>query len=294
MKAKKKLLAVILALMASALIAGCSPEAVTGRNVTLGNIGWDENTVVANLTKIILEEDLGYDSVEIQQADVGPTFQGVATGDLDAFQDVWMPNHQEYMSEVEGRVERLSNWYTDTTRFGLAAPTYMGITSIPEINNTNLDTITGIEPGAVITNYIDDYTIPEYGLDVTQTNQSTAAMLAELDRRYQNEEPIVFPAWQPHWMNDSYDFVYLEDPQDTLYPLNRPSEVGSIVRQGFQDDYPAAYTLIDTIRLSEDDVVSVQRDIEAGYTPEEAVRNWIEDNRDRVDEWVEAARAAQE
>jgi glycine betaine/proline transport system substrate-binding protein len=291
----RKLLAVILALVAGLFAAGCAPEeAVMGKELTLGNIGWDENTVIANLTKILLEEDLDYDNVEIQQADVGPTFQGVATGDLDAFQDVWMPNHQEYMSEVEDRVEQLSVWYTDTTRFGLAAPTYMGITSIDQINDTDVDTITGIEPGAAITNYIDDQVIPWYDLDVTQQNQATAAMLAELDRLYQNQEPIIFPAWRPHWMNDDYDFVYLEDPLDALYPLNRESEVLTIVNIGLRDDHPDAYTLMDSIRLSEAQIVSIERDIEEGSSPEEAVRNWLENNRDTVQPWIDEAKAAQE
>jgi glycine betaine/proline transport system substrate-binding protein len=296
MKASRKLLALILMLVASALVASCSSaqEAVTGKQLTLGNIGWDENTVVANMTKVLLEEDLGYDNVKIQQADVGPTFQGVGSGDIDAFQDVWMPNHQDYMSRVQDRVERLSNWYTDTTQFGLAAPTYMGITSIDQINSTGAEEITGIEPGAVISEYIDNYTIPEYGLNVTQRTSSTAAMLSELQRKYSNGDPIIFPAWKPHRMNDDYDFVYLDDPKDTLYPLNRPSEVSSIVSQGLRDAHPDAYTLMDSIRLSEDQVVSIERDIEGGTSPEAAVRNWIENNRDTVQPWIDAAKAEQE
>jgi glycine betaine/proline transport system substrate-binding protein len=295
MKASRKLLALILVLVASAFVAGCSSaqQAVQGKQLTLGNIGWDENTVVANMTKQLLENDLDYNKVEIQQADVGPTFQGVGSGDIDAFQDVWMPNHQDYMSKVQDRVERLSDWYTDTTQFGLAAPAYMGISSIDQINSTGVDEITGIEPGAVISEYIDNYTIPQYGLNVTQRTSSTAAMLSELDRKYKNSEPIIFPAWKPHWMNDDYDIVYLDDPKDTLYPLNRPSEVSSIVRQGLQNDNPDAYTLMDTIRLSEKDVVSIERDPDFSSNPEEAVRKWIDNNRDTVQPWIDAAKAKQ-
>ena len=292
---KRKLLAVILALVASALAAGCGGGGggALGKEITLGNIGWDENIVIANLSKILLEEELEFDSVEIQQADLGPTFQGVATGDLHAFQDVWMPNHREHMEEVENRVEQLSVWYTDTTQFALAAPAYMGITSIEQIPSTGVDEITGIEPGAAVTNYIDDYTIPEYDLNIEQTNQATAAMLAELDRRYTNQEPIIFPAWKPHWMNEDYDLVYLDDPLDTWGPLNDPSEVLTIVNQDLGDDYPDAYAFMDSIRLNEDQVVSIERDIEAGYSPEDAARNFIEANPDVVQPWVDAGKAEQ-
>jgi glycine betaine/proline transport system substrate-binding protein len=294
---KRKLLAVILALVASVLAAGCGGGggggSVGGKELTLGNIGWDENIVIANLSKILLEEELGFDSVEIQQADLGPTFQGVATGDVQAFQDVWLPNHEEHMDQVRNRVEQLSNWYLDTTQFALAAPAYMGITSIEEIPSTGVQEITGIEPGAAVTNYIDDYTIPEYGLNMDQTNQATAAMLAELDRRYENQEPMIFPAWKPHRMNDDYDLVYLDDPLDTWGPLNDPSEVTTIVNNEVPDDYPDAVAFMDAIRLNEDQVVSIERDIEAGSSPDQAARNFIDNNPDVVQPWIDAGKAAQ-
>jgi glycine betaine/proline transport system substrate-binding protein len=293
---KRKLLAVILALVASVLAAGCGGGgggSVVGKELTLGNIGWDENIVIANLSKIILEEELGYDSVEIQQADLGPTFQGVATGDIHAFQDVWLPNHEEHMSEVRNRVERLSNWYLDTTQFALAAPAYMGITSIEEIPSTGVQEITGIEPGAAVTNYIDDRTIPEYGLNIDQTNQATAAMLAELDRRYANQEPMIFPAWKPHRMNDDYDLVYLEDPLDTWDALNDPSEVTTIVNNDVPDENPDAVAFMDAIRLDEAQVVEIERDIEGGSTPDQAARNFIDNYPDVVQPWIDAGKAAQ-
>ncbi len=296
---KRKLLAVILALVASALAAGCGGGGgggggAEGKEITLGNIGWDENIVIANMSKILLEEELGFDSVEIQQADLGPTFQGVSTGDIQAFQDVWLPNHEEHMDKVRNRVEQLSVWYTDTTQFALAAPAYMGITSIEEIPSTGVQEITGIEPGAAVTNYIDDYTIPEYGLNIDQTNQATAAMLAELDRRYTNQEPIIFPAWKPHRMNNDYDLVYLDDPLDTWGPLNDPSEVTTIINNDLRKDYPDAVAFMDQIRLNEEQVVSIERDIEAGSSPEDAARNFIDNNRDVVQPWVDAGKAEQE
>src|SRR3712207_7403393 len=52
-------------------------------------------------------------------------FRSVAGGDLHAFQDVWIPNHTELLSEVENDVEHLDPWYEGKTSFGLAVPTYM-------------------------------------------------------------------------------------------------------------------------------------------------------------------------
>jgi glycine betaine/proline transport system substrate-binding protein len=36
-------------------------------------------------------------------------------------------------------------------------------------------------------------------------------MLAEVENRYDNREDFAFVAWSPHWMNQRYDFKYLED-----------------------------------------------------------------------------------
>jgi glycine betaine/proline transport system substrate-binding protein len=84
----RKLLALILALLVvGTLTAGCaSSEQPT--ELTLANIGWDENVAVSNLSKVILEEELGYESVEVRRAELDSTYQRVADGELDAFQDV--------------------------------------------------------------------------------------------------------------------------------------------------------------------------------------------------------------
>ena len=61
----------------------------------LANIGWDENVAVSNLTKALLEDELGYERVEIDtDEDLDSTYRGVASGELDAFQDVWLPNQE--------------------------------------------------------------------------------------------------------------------------------------------------------------------------------------------------------
>ena len=91
-------------------LAGCGGgggSASASKSLTLGNIGWAENLAVSNLTKVLFEEDLGYKEVELKLLDVGPLFQGVAGGDLHAFQDVWMPNHKDLLAKVEDDVEHL-------------------------------------------------------------------------------------------------------------------------------------------------------------------------------------------
>src|SRR4028119_2501366 len=111
------------------LPAGCGFE--DPGQVTLGYLTWDENIAVSNLTKVLLEGDLGYENVELRRAeDVVPAYKMVGSAEADAFQDTWMPNQREALSKVEDEVELLDPWFKGTTRFSVATPAYMNISSL--------------------------------------------------------------------------------------------------------------------------------------------------------------------
>ncbi|MDP8971982.1 MAG: hypothetical protein M3N45_02115 [Actinomycetota bacterium] len=296
MKASKKLLAVILALVVSAVVSGCggggggSPES---RSINLGvATGWDEAAVIANLSKIVMEEDLGYGEVQLQELELGPVIQGVASGDLDAYQDIWLPNHQAQIDEVENDIILLDPWYDGTTEFGIAVPTYMeNVNAIPDLNQTGIDQILGIEPGAIISERIPESVIPTYGLEQEYVQSSTPSMLSQVEELSENQEEFAFVAWRPHWMNQRYDFKYLEDPEDGLTDLNDGATILSIVNEDLPDDDPVAYAFLDAITLTEDQVNEIENINPNDYA--ESVRTWLEDNRDVVQPWIDAAREAE-
>jgi len=294
MKASRKLLAAILVLAAGILAAGCggggSPES---RGLTLGiATGWDESAVVSNLSKILLEEELGYGEVRLQELELGPVIQGVAGGDLDAYQDIWLPNHQQQINEVQNDIVQLDPWYLGTTEFGIAVPYYMEIQTIPELNQTSVDRILGIEPGAVISERIPESVIPTYSLEQEYVESSTPGMLSQVERLYNDQEPFAFVAWRPHWMNARYDFRYLADPQDALGDLNDGATISTIVNEDLPDDDPVAYAFLGTLRLTEEQVNEIENINPSDYA--QSARTWLENNRDVVEPWLEAARNAQE
>ena len=110
------------------------------------------------------------------------------------------------------------------------------------------------------------------------------------------QEPFVFLAWSPHWMNQEYDFRYLSDPKNAMGPVDAPQSLHAVVRAGLADDDPVAYALIDAMRLDEDQVGSLEISINNARDPEKGVRRWLEksENRKLVRPWVEAAKNAQE
>jgi glycine betaine/proline transport system substrate-binding protein len=106
-------------------------------------------------------------------------------------------------------------------------------------------------------------------------------------------EPIVFFGWSPHWMNARYDFRYLKDPKDLLGGFNDSAQISSIVNDGLPEEDPTAYAFLKAISLNEEQVNQMEVDINEAGDPEKGVKAWLEDNRDVVQPWIDAAKKAQ-
>ena len=65
-------------------------------------------------------------------------YDSVANGDLDAFQDVWLPNQRNLLSGVEDDVELLEFWYQGQTNQGIGVPSYMDTMSLDQLNESML------------------------------------------------------------------------------------------------------------------------------------------------------------
>lgn len=267
------------------------------KTLNLGSIGWTENIAVANLTKVIFEGEMGYSSVKVEgPLELGLLFQGVAENDLQAFQDVWMPNHKVFINkpQLKNDLELLDPWYEGQTRYGLTAPTYMGVDSIADLHDVGTNEIIGIEPSATFMPQIKNHVIPEYNLDMKLVTSSTAGMLSTLDKAYSNKDPIIFTGWSPHWMNLKYDFVYLKDPKNAQASWDDPARVTAVVNADLKEDDPAAYAFMKALSLDEGQVNQMGLEMKNAGTGKElqGIRNWYESNKDAVKSAVQAAKNA--
>jgi glycine betaine/proline transport system substrate-binding protein len=289
-----KRLAAILALVLGALaLTGCGGLG-QGRVLILANIGWDENVAVANLTKILLEDKLDYERVDIDtNEDLDSTYRRVASGELDAFQDVWLPNQEALLDQVAEEVEHLDPWFLGETKQGMAVPAYMDVRSIDELNSTDVKLIWGIEPSSVMQQEVDQEVMSAYGLKQKLVAAPTAGMLAEVEHLYSFREEFIFLAWSPHWMNQRFDIRYLEDPKDAMGPTNDPAECSTIVREGLQEDDPVAYAFMEALKLTEEQINDLESVINDEDDPLEGARRWASENRAVIRPWIEAARDVQ-
>lgn len=284
------LLATMLALLAG-LIGGCGGGQAAGggegdESIVIGYVNWDEDVAVSNLSKILLEDELGYD-VELRLLDVGLLFDGVANGDLDAFLDVWLPvTHKTYWDKYRDQVVDLGRWYEGEASLGLAVPGYVEAQSIGDLNEYRDEfsgQIVGIEPGSGIMRVTAEQAIPEYGLDYELVGSSTPTMLSEVEQAVGAEEPIVFTAWKPHWMFTAYDIRYLEDPKGAM---GEAEQLSAIAREGLEEDAPEAFELLDNLTLTEAQLGELELAINEAEDPEEGTRAWLEENRDVVEPWL--------
>ena len=292
-KPSGKHLAVILALVLGALaLTGCGGLGQDKR-LLLANIGWDENVAVSSLTKVLLEDELDYGRVEIDTSEeLDSTYRRVAGGELDAFQDVWLPNQKVLLDGVAGDVEHLDPWFLGETKQGMAVPAYMDARSIDQLNETDAEFIFGIEPSSVMMQEVGEEVVPAYGLEQKLVEAPTAGMLDQVERLYATREEFVFLAWSPHWMNQRYDIRYLKDPKDAMGVTNDPAACSTIVRGDLRQEDPVAYAFMDALALTEEQIDSLEYTINKEDDPVAGARRWVSENREVVRPWIEAARNA--
>lgn len=128
--------------------------------------------------------------------------------------------------------------------------------------------------------------LDHYGLDEwTLTSSSEGAMVAALDSAYQDEEPIIITAWQPHWKFNAYDLKFLEDPEEVVTVEN---DVHTLVRNGLEEDLPYVHQFLDQFQfeLDEQQEVMEMMDVDE-MAAEDAARTWLEDHPERVEEWTD-------
>jgi len=260
------------------------PFGALAQTIKIAYPNWAEGIAMTYLVKAIIEEEMGYD-VELTQADPGVIYGAVASGDQDAFLDAWLPHtHKPYWDEYgDDLVDLGPNFGYGIT--GLVVPAYVEIDSIAELNQISdeLDgKITGIGTGAGITRNT-NRAIEEYDLDLVQVNSSGPAMTAALKNAIDDKRPIVVTGWKPHWKFGRYDLKVLEDPRG-VYPIDGCK---TVVRKGFQDDYPEVAQLLMNFNLTEADLLDLMLRIDdSDDDVEDVAEEWMEDNEALVDSWI--------
>jgi glycine betaine/proline transport system substrate-binding protein len=255
------------------------------KNITLGIIpSWTDGLLAAHLWKNVLEDD-GY-TVEITElAEAAPLFTGVANGDIDVFPSAWpQVTHAAYMDQFGDDVEDLGAYY-EGAKLTFAVPEYSDLQSIEDLRGKASEydgEIIGIEPGAGLTKVTKESVMPAYGLDEEYelVESSTTAMLAELRKATENEDPIVVTLWKPFWANSEFPVRDLEDPEGAL---GEPETLNAIATDGFSEENPEVAEMMGKLKLDDEQYGSLENMLVNEYgegREDEAVEAWFEENPD--------------
>lgn len=289
------------ALAASLALVGCGSDdgdASGGgsdgesKDLTIGVFnGWPEGEAVSYLWKIILEDN-GYD-VNLEYADAGPVFAGVADGSYDVALDGWLPfTHKSYFEEFGDDIVDLGSWYDDA-KLTIAVNADAPIDSLTELAGASSqfgNRLIGIEPGAGLTAATQDSVIPTYGLESFDfITSSTPAMLAELQSKLEAGDNVAVTLWRPHWAYDAFDIKDLQDPEETL---GAAESIHSFATAGFDKKFPEVHRWLSAFTMDSDLLFSLENAMyNSGHTDvddyTDIVRAWMDDNAD----WVKSLTA---
>ncbi|MGF1537903.1 MAG: glycine betaine/L-proline ABC transporter substrate-binding protein ProX [Elainellaceae cyanobacterium] len=172
---------------------------------------------------------------------------------------------------------------------------------------------TGWSCNTVIEHHLEAYDLQD---TVEQDQGAYAALLADVLTRQGQGDPVLFYAYSPHWvlteLKPEEDAVWLTVPFTSLpedfdqteaettvdgqnlgFPVAKQTLLAS---QTFVDQNPAAVRWLELVEIPAADLNAESQRIQAGENAPEDIRRhaeaWVEENRDRFEDWLGQARSA--
>ncbi|MHA6576861.1 glycine betaine ABC transporter substrate-binding protein [Pseudomonas yamanorum] len=255
------------------------------KTLSIGYVdGWSDSVATTHVAAEVIKQKLGYD-VKLQAVATGIMWQGVATGKLDAMLSAWLPvTHGEYWTKNKDKVVDYGPNFKDA-KIGLIVPEYVKAKSIEDLktDTTFKNKIVGIDAGSGVMLKTDE-AIKAYGLDYKLQASSGAAMIAELTRAEDKQEPIAVTGWVPHWMFAKWKLRFLDDPKGIYGAAETVNSIGS---KGLEKKAPEVVAFLKKFQwASKDEIGEVMLAIQEGAKPEAAAKDWVAKHPERVAEWT--------
>jgi glycine betaine/proline transport system substrate-binding protein len=284
--------AVTFALAGSAFAEGCD-------KIIFSDVGWTDITATTAATTLVLEA-LGYET-ETKVLSVPVTYTGLAEGDVDVFLGNWMPTMEADLAPHRdaGKVETVRTnlegaKYTLATNEAGAA---LGIADFKDIaahKDALEGQIYGIEPGNDGNRLILDMIASgPFGLDGFEVVESSEqGMLAEVEKKSGDGQPIIFLGWEPHPMNANFKMTYLTGGDDYFGPNLGGAVVDTNVRAGYVAECPNQgkflQNLAFTLAMENEIMGAILND---GADPRDAAKAWLAANPTAWEAWLDGVTA---
>lgn len=325
MKTHRSAWALMAALMVVLFIAACGEEkdepsggggqsASGGKDcgkVVLNEQAWAGSTANTYIAKAVLEDELGC-SVEVTKIAEIPVFQAMADGKVDAVLEDWqhVDQYEQYIEKagtvVQGGplgVEGHIGWFIpkylmdENPEF----KTWEGLKGKEDVFNNEF---LGGDPSYV---QKDKELIKALGLNLKHvTAGAEPAQVARWSQAYKQKEPVIFYWYTPQYLNQEYDLAEVKLPPrtdankdcaDDAKAGGDPNKykceydvtiINKLFSKKFADSGSPAYDVLKKMTLTNEDQELVAKAIAGDkQDPEEAGADWVKDNQDKVQQWLQ-------
>jgi glycine betaine/proline transport system substrate-binding protein len=301
------------ALTAGLTLVGCSSDASPSGDGDVTIKAAQYSWPAAMITNAILAEiisghpELGVAGMETTQLDPATAWAGAKRGDIDMITEVSIPNQVPMAEEASETMEMASDTYSDAKQ-GWFVPAYLvapggaaeGLTSITQLNDfadVFDSTLYDADPGYVTTGY-NKKRLEGYGIDYEQVAITEAAQLAQLQRAYDREDPILVFLYHPHWVFAAFDMVQLDEPTPYTDGCLTDGDgkcalpdfsIGIALSKDLRSQAPKYADFIENFRISVSDMEEMQKAQHVDeQTPEEIAADWVKDNDTEIQTWLES------
>lgn len=275
--------------------AAWAADAPSCKTVRMSDPGWTDITSTNALAGVVLA-GLGY-TQDVKTLSVPIGYESMKNGNVDVFLGNWMPAQQKFIDALNEAkaVEVLATNLTGA-KFTLAVPTYVSDAGVKDFKDlaANADKfgsqIYGIEPGAPananIQKMVDANDFGLKGWKVVESGEQ--AMLAQVKRASNGKDWIVFLAWAPHPMNETFAITYLSGG-DAYFGANfGGADVRTLARTGWSAQCPNAATLFRNLKfdLTMENTM-MGKILDEGQEPTAAAKALIKAQPDVLGPWLE-------
>lgn len=264
------------------------------RTVDFAEVGWTDITATTATSRWVLEA-MGYHTTS-QTASVPIAYAGLENGDFDVFLGNWMPSMASIIEPYtkKGTVETLRANLTGA-KYTLAVPQYVydaGVHSFSDLAEHRRQfngRIYGIEAGndgnLIIQSMIDDNAFDLKRFNLVESSE--AGMLSEVKHSTQNNDWIVFLAWEPHPMNTQFNIAYLKGGDDYFGPNYGEAKIYTNTRAGYSQDCQNMGHFLNNLAFTLNMENQIMADIMyKEVEPMVAGKAWLKANPEILNDWL--------
>lgn len=266
------------------------------QSIVLGQVGLSFYAVVGGVVQEVLEQE-GY-SVTVVQGSHAEIFPKLGGGEVDLLAAAWLPNgHAGLYAPVKDVAFQIAPLYDDA-RFYWVVPRYVPESDVASIADLAKPEIMARMPKRIVSlpeatgltvsarRVMEAYGLGAAGYELIAA--PPAEWLSTFKDAVAAQRWVVFPLWQPQWVNAAFDVRRLAEPKNAY---GDPDTAFLIGHKQLKDKLtPGTLKVLTGIRLSVAAVTEMDRLVNVeGKSPRDAARIWMAANPDTVTRWAKGA-----